>query len=345
VINDGQMSMPFGTAKEPSAAAQFETLVGRTIAPRYHACAFTPCVCTHYVLGRDIHASDECKVYITRLLASRKICSGWPRLPTELGELSSLKIEQGLAWAGDVGQYFFGLVDVSEAVRSSIVNVLHCLSRCQQKLPQHNLQEVQSELANALATLEIHCPSHWATITKHLLLHIPGLLDQWASFWALNELTFERYGGLLKKLATGNKRRMYTLGKKLVQYQENQLARFATLGALNRRRPRSGELQSMRTRPKWDGKAETKGALRQYNLSDTQFQRVAEAWARVDPDFDALLDAHSAHKKRCRSEGSERRVRPWYQWEPSVGQAPTAEVFERWKSMQTLERTCMVSSS
>ena len=68
----------------------------------------------------------------------------------------------------------------------------------------------------------------------------------------------------------------------------------------------------MRQRPRWDGTAQTAGALRDYVLNREQFQRVREAWARVDNAFDALLDAYNKHKNKKRNRTGE--VLSWEQW-------------------------------
>ena len=146
-------------------------------------------------VGRDpgssitLHASTARLGIINTLLRTLKVCGGWPSLPRDMGELSTLKMEQTLDWAGPVGQYFFALLDVSPLLRDNLIKVLRALSGYQQKLPQHNLKDLHDLLVNGLGILEFIAPSHWSTVTKHLLVHILACLTELGGFWVLFERT------------------------------------------------------------------------------------------------------------------------------------------------------------
>ena len=186
-----------------------------------------------HAVGRDpgssiiLHASTARLGIINELLRTLKVCRGWPSLPHDMAELSTLKMELTLDWAGAVGQYFFALLDVSPIVRDNLVKVLRALSGYQQKLPQQNLKDLHALLVTGLGTLEFIAPSHWATGTKHLLVHILDCLTEYGSFWVLNELKFETYGGMLKKLAkTGTKNRLFTLALNVLSLQKSDTALY-----------------------------------------------------------------------------------------------------------------------
>ena len=70
---------------------------------------------------------------VQTILQGLKVPKGWPPLPPSLEALSTMKLEQALAFAGDVGRYMMELLDIDSVVHKHIQDYLHVLSDCQQK--------------------------------------------------------------------------------------------------------------------------------------------------------------------------------------------------------------------
>ena len=134
-----------------------------------------------------------------------KVPKGWPPLPPSLEVLNTMKLEQALAFAGDVGRYMMELLDIDSVVHKHIQDYLHVLSI----IP---LKDIRDRLREAIAALEAILPAYVNSFTKHNATHLDLFKQFWGCFWAANELIHERIMAKLKRLAKhGNKNRMATL--------------------------------------------------------------------------------------------------------------------------------------
>ena len=149
---------------------------------------------------------------IQTILQGLKVPKGWPPLPPSLEALSTIKLEQALAFAGDVGRYMMELLDIDSVVHKHIQDYLSVLSDCQQKKTIIPLKDIRDRLREAAAALEAILPAYVNSFTKHNATHLDLFQQFWGCFWAANELIHERIMAKLKRLAKhGNKNRMATL--------------------------------------------------------------------------------------------------------------------------------------
>ena len=141
-----------------------------------------------------------------------KVPKGWPPVPPSLEALSTMKLEQALAFAGDLGRYLLELLDIDPLIHTHLQAYLLVLRDCQQKTPDIPLENIRTRLHEAAAALEALLPAFWSTITKHFASHLDLFQEFWGCFWAANELIHERLMAKLKRLAKhGNRNRMATL--------------------------------------------------------------------------------------------------------------------------------------
>ena len=133
-------------------------------------------------------------------------------MPPSLEALSTMKLEQALAFAGDLGRYLLELLDIDPLIHTHLQAYLLVLRDCQQKTPDIPLENIRTRLHEAAAALEALLPAFWSTITKHFASHLDLFQEFWGCFWAANELIHERLMAKLKRLAKhGNRNRMATL--------------------------------------------------------------------------------------------------------------------------------------
>ena len=53
---------------------------------------------------------------VNTLLHNLKVPNGWPTLPSSLAAMSTMKLEQSLAFAGDTGRYLIELLDIDAGI-------------------------------------------------------------------------------------------------------------------------------------------------------------------------------------------------------------------------------------
>lgn len=148
------------------------------------------------------------------IMQSLKLPVGWPPLPASLDALSTMKLEQALAFAGDMGKYLLSLLDIDTLIHKHLQDYLSVLKDCQQKTPIIPLKDIKKRLHETAACVEAILPAFWNTSTKHFATHLDMFQDLWGCFWAANELIHERIMARLKRLSKhGNKNRMATLAK------------------------------------------------------------------------------------------------------------------------------------
>ena len=149
---------------------------------------------------------------VNRLMQRLKVPIGWPPVPSCLNGMTTMKLEQCLAFAGDSGRYLLELLDIDPVIQSHMQAYLCVLRDCQQKTPVIPLKEIKARLNEAAAALEALLPAFWNSITKHFAVHLDLFQDLWGCFWAANGLIHERIMAKLKRLAKhGNRNRMATL--------------------------------------------------------------------------------------------------------------------------------------
>ena len=159
-------------------------------------------------------ASKQRLKAVTNIMESLKVPTSWPPLPASMEAMSTMKLEQALAFAGDVGRYLLGLLDIDPLIHKHLQDYLVVLRDCQQKTPLIPLKDIKRRLNETAAALEAILPAFWSTITKHFATHLDMFQDMWGCFWAANELIHERIMAKLKRLSKhGNKNRMATLAK------------------------------------------------------------------------------------------------------------------------------------
>ena len=157
---------------------------------------------------------------VAGIMENLKVPVGWPPVPISLGEMSTMKLEQALAFAGDLGQYILGLLDIDAIIRTQFLAYLRVLKDCMQKTPVIPLADIKARLEQTTAALEAILPHFWTHITKHSAVHLDLFQKFWGCFWAANELVHERIMAKLKRLAKhGNKNRMATLAKNWDTFQ------------------------------------------------------------------------------------------------------------------------------
>ncbi len=134
-----------------------------------------------------------------------------------------MKLEQSLAFAGDIGRYLIELLDIDADIHGHMQAYLRVLRDCQQKRPVIPLDDIKHRLMETGACLEAVLPAFWNTITKHFAMHLDMFQENWGCFWAANELIHERIMAKLKRLAKhGSKNRMATLANNFDIFQTAQ---------------------------------------------------------------------------------------------------------------------------
>lgn len=157
---------------------------------------------------------------VATIMENLKVPVGWPPVPISVSAMSTMKLEQALAFAGDLGQYVVGLLDIDDVLRTHFLAYLRVLKDCMQKTPVIPVADIKARLDQAAASLEAILPHYWTHVTKHSAVHLDLFLINWGCFWAANELVHERIMAKLKRLAKhGNKNRMATLAKNWDTFQ------------------------------------------------------------------------------------------------------------------------------
>ena len=149
---------------------------------------------------------------LQNIMPGLKVPKGWPPVPLSLDALSTMKLEQALAFAGDSGRYLLELLDIAPIIQAHMQAYLLVLRDCQQKTPIIPVKDIKARLLEAAAALEALLPAFWSSITKHFATHLDLFQDAWGCFWAANELIHERIMAKMKRLSKhGNRNRMATL--------------------------------------------------------------------------------------------------------------------------------------
>jgi hypothetical protein len=147
-------------------------------------------------------------------MQSLKVPTGWPPVPASMEAMSTMKLEQALAFAGDIGRYLLSLLDIDPVIHKHLQEYLVVLRDCQQKTPLIPVKDIKRRLDEVLASLEAILPAFWSKITTHFATHLDMFQYMWGCFWAANELIHERIMAKLKRLSKhGNRNRMATLAK------------------------------------------------------------------------------------------------------------------------------------
>lgn len=154
------------------------------------------------------------------ILLGLKVPKGWPPVPTSMSSMTTIKLEQALAFAGDMGRYILQLLDIDSEIHSHMQAYLQILRECQQKTPLIPVEDIKKRLDETTAALEALLPAFWNKITTHYATHLDLFQTRWGCFWAANEFIHERIMAKLKRLSKhGNKNRMATLAKNWETFQ------------------------------------------------------------------------------------------------------------------------------
>lgn len=285
-----------------------------------------------------------------------KVPKGWPPVPLSLESMSTMKLEQALAFAGDTGRYLLDLLDIDPVMQTHMQAYLLVLRDCQQKTPIIPLPDIKRRLHEAAAALEALLPAFWNSITKHFATHLDLFQVNWGCFWAANELIHERIMAKLKRLSKhGNRNRMATLANNFDIFQTANwwlLQRDMklhykvcgsndTMTSINRCcqvPPSSVAAEAPMFR--WRGKAVIGATTTHRVLTRPEFVQVQQAWAVRDSDFDVLLDAYKKNVKKLRVKPS---LKHW-KAPAAVSNLWGASVRERMRLMQGMSRKCKVFS-
>lgn len=158
---------------------------------------------------------------VEQVMRALKVPKGWPPLFESLDAISTLKLDQTLALAGDMGRYLLEALNIHPVIGAHMQAYLRALQDCQQKTPVKQVDEVMSRFREAAAALEALLPAFWNSITKHYATHLDRFQRLWGCFWACNELIHERINGKMKRLAKhGVRDRMSTLANNWDIFQE-----------------------------------------------------------------------------------------------------------------------------
>ena len=160
---------------------------------------------------------------VNDIMQGLKVPTGWPPVPPTLNAMSTMKLDQALAFAGDMGRYIMELMDIDPLIQTSIQAYMRALQDCQQKTPDIPVEDIKARLLESAASLEALLPAFWSSITKHFATHLDRFQIHWGCFWAANELLHERMMGKLKRLSKhGNRNRMATLAINVDIFQTAQ---------------------------------------------------------------------------------------------------------------------------
>lgn len=165
-------------------------------------------------------ARKEQVAAVDALMRDLKVPAGWPTPPDSFESITTLKLEQTLALAGDMGKYFLEAMNIDDLVHLHMQAYLGALQDCQQKKPVKSVGEIMGRFREAAAALEVLLPAYWNSITKHNGTHLDLFQVDWNCFWATNELYHERLMGKMKRLSRhGSRDRMATLANNWDAFQ------------------------------------------------------------------------------------------------------------------------------
>lgn len=157
---------------------------------------------------------------VDALLREFKVPTGWPSPPNSFDSITTLKLEQTLGLAGDMGKYFLEMLNIDQVVHLPMQAYLGALQDCQQKTPVKSVEDIMGRFMEAAAMLEVLLPAYWNSPTKHYGTHLDLFQVDWKCFWASNELYHERLMGKMKRLAKhGSRDRMATLAQNWDAFQ------------------------------------------------------------------------------------------------------------------------------
>jgi hypothetical protein len=151
---------------------------------------------------------------VRQLLCDLKVPKGYPPLFDSIESITTLKLEQTLSLAGDVGRYLLDALGINSVIAVPMQAYLRALQDCQQKTPVIPIADIMSRFRESAAALEALLPAYWSSITKHYGTHLDRFQELWGCFWSCNELIHERILGKMKRLSRhGSKNRIKTLAK------------------------------------------------------------------------------------------------------------------------------------
>ena len=130
-----------------------------------------------------------------------------------MGEASSWKLAEGIAFLDDQGAYKLNLLRLED---HGYLNDFNRVNKLLAHIITHDITDDDltikgQELEAALGDLEHKMFYKWYTFTRHGLLHMCTSFIENGRFMALNELDFERHHRILKKLTRGTKSAMKSL--------------------------------------------------------------------------------------------------------------------------------------
>ena len=135
-----------------------------------------------------------------------------PPNPKSLDKLSTIKLDQALAWAGDVGRYYMGRTDINPQICENLVFVSHSTSGLPAENDGNCTQRVKSAPCTSHGYFRSYVSQFLECSYSSRYVHIDHHMLSYGCFKAINGLVHERYMGKLKRLCQhGDKNKMQTL--------------------------------------------------------------------------------------------------------------------------------------
>jgi hypothetical protein len=173
--------------------------------------------------------------------------------------------------------------------------MLDCMSKMLAKVwDSTKSHEVQAELVEAMANLEVLLPTDWNTQVRHMLVcrFIPQL-DKWGSFWAQAMLTIESFHCLVKALGRSRKNlivsfrnnyQIFDITSLEWRFEDEELANIANPSALSRCQPIDYDDATVTLL--------SRQATPAISLGDTTYVRLVKLYGQIDPDFETMFEKY-----------------------------------------------------
>jgi hypothetical protein len=136
-----------------------------------------------------------------------RLPSLWPKPRYFFDKLGRLTVSECLLFAGPLGVYMFGFIEVGNtAVIEAAVRLLFCLEELQAVgHTSRSLKRLEKNIALVLADLETLFPIQWCTQVMHVALHLCDFIRRCGPFREHSMLGFERFHTVIKRLVRGRK--------------------------------------------------------------------------------------------------------------------------------------------
>jgi hypothetical protein len=144
---------------------------------------------------------------VNAIAKALRLPSLWPKPRYFFDKLARLTVSECLLFAGPLGVYMFGFVQVENMdVIEAAIRLLFCMEELQAVAhTSQSLNQLEENLILVLADLEALFPIQWCSQVMHVALHLCEFIRRCGPFREHSMLGFERFHTVIKRLVRGRK--------------------------------------------------------------------------------------------------------------------------------------------